>query len=192
MRSLWAYEHFPKSGSVDRITAISSNGRAVIYTSPTTVKSTVSQPDDNAEATSAVATARRCLEHAVTHLDTDPNSIERLEHPAAVHEVTVPAEREWHSRRIHWLSRAPRQRSRPYKGGLRYHPGVTREEWIGLLMWITLKCAVRDPPFDGAKDSVVDPKEQSTSEKERLTRRALIAREACDYDDPLEETIVAV
>jgi len=59
-------------------------------------------------------------------------------------------------------------------------------------MWITLKCAVRDPPFDGAKDSVVDPKEQSTSEKERLTRRALIAREACDYDDPLEETIVAV
>ena len=60
----------------------------------------------------------------------------------------------------------------PYKGGLRFHPHVSREECIGLAMWMTWKCAVVDIPFGGAKGGVVvNPKELSDDETERLTRR---------------------
>ncbi|MFA9417342.1 glutamate dehydrogenase GdhB [Natrinema sp. HArc-T2] len=142
------------------------------HTSSTTIERTVSQPDD-ADVTSAVATARRQLEHAATHLDIDPNIVERLKHPAAVHEVTVPVERDDGSIDVFTGYRAHHDSVRgPFKGGLRYHPGVTREECIGLSMWMTWKCAVMDLPFGGAKGGiVVDPKELSEAEKERLTRR---------------------
>ncbi|RZV06182.1 glutamate dehydrogenase (NADP) [Natrinema hispanicum] len=151
-------------------------------TPPTTVESTVSQPDDEEEVTSAVATARRQLEHAAAHLDIDSNIIERLKYPAAVHEVTVPVERDDGTVDVFTGYRAHHDSVRgPYKGGLRYHPGVTREECIGLSMWMTWKCAVMDLPFGGAKGGiVVDPKELSTSEKERLTRR---------FTDEIRDTI---
>jgi len=142
----------------------------------------VSQPDDEEEVTSAVATARRQLEHAAAHLDIDSNIIERLKYPAAVHEVTVPVERDDGTVDVFTGYRAHHDSVRgPYKGGLRYHPGVTREECIGLSMWMTWKCAVMDLPFGGAKGGiVVDPKELSTSEKERLTRR---------FTDEIRDTI---
>jgi glutamate dehydrogenase/leucine dehydrogenase len=42
---------------------------------------------------SALATARRQLDRAASNLDVDQNVLERLKHPRAVHEVTVPLER---------------------------------------------------------------------------------------------------
>ena len=60
----------------------------------------------------------------------------------------------------------------PSKGGLRYHPAVTREETKALAMWMTWKCALMGLPFGGAKGGVVcNPKTLSVSELERLTRR---------------------
>jgi glutamate dehydrogenase (NAD(P)+) len=60
----------------------------------------------------------------------------------------------------------------PSKGGIRYHPGVTRDEVKALAMWMTWKCALMGLPFGGAKGAVVcDPKALSTSELERMTRR---------------------
>jgi glutamate dehydrogenase (NAD(P)+) len=60
----------------------------------------------------------------------------------------------------------------PAKGGIRYHPGVTRDEVKALAMWMTWKCALMGLPFGGAKGAVVcDPKQLSTGELERLTRR---------------------
>ena len=60
----------------------------------------------------------------------------------------------------------------PAKGGIRYHPGVTRNEVKALAMWMTWKCALMGLPFGGAKGGVVcDPKVLSLSELERLTRR---------------------
>jgi glutamate dehydrogenase (NAD(P)+) len=60
----------------------------------------------------------------------------------------------------------------PAKGGIRYHPGVTRDEVKALAMWMTWKCALMGLPFGGAKGGVVcDPKQLSTGELERLTRR---------------------
>ncbi|HJU47933.1 MAG TPA: Glu/Leu/Phe/Val dehydrogenase [Gaiellaceae bacterium] len=60
----------------------------------------------------------------------------------------------------------------PAKGGIRYHPGVTRDEVKALAMWMTWKCALMGLPFGGAKGAVVcDPKTLSREELERLTRR---------------------
>ncbi|MBU7015620.1 MAG: Glu/Leu/Phe/Val dehydrogenase [Theionarchaea archaeon] len=60
----------------------------------------------------------------------------------------------------------------PTKGGVRYHPGVTREEVEALAAWMTWKCALADLPYGGAKGGVIcDPLELSESELERLTRR---------------------
>jgi glutamate dehydrogenase (NAD(P)+) len=60
----------------------------------------------------------------------------------------------------------------PSKGGIRYHPGVTLDETKALAMWMTWKCALMGLPFGGAKGAVVvDPKELSLLEVERLTRR---------------------
>ena len=60
----------------------------------------------------------------------------------------------------------------PAKGGIRYHAQVTLSEVKALAMWMTWKCAAAGIPFGGAKGGViVDPKQLSPSELERLTRR---------------------
>ncbi len=59
----------------------------------------------------------------------------------------------------------------PCKGGIRYHPNVTRDEVEALALWMTIKCAVVDLPYGGGKGGViVDPKRLSRMELERLSR----------------------
>lgn len=60
----------------------------------------------------------------------------------------------------------------PYKGGIRYHPNVGLDHVRALGMLMTWKTALADVPFGGAKGGIsVDPKELSTHELNRLTRR---------------------
>jgi glutamate dehydrogenase/leucine dehydrogenase len=59
----------------------------------------------------------------------------------------------------------------PYKGGIRFHPGVTKEEVQALATLMTIKCAVAGIPFGGGKGGVVvDPKKLTESELELLSR----------------------
>ncbi|MDO8511159.1 MAG: Glu/Leu/Phe/Val dehydrogenase [Nanoarchaeota archaeon] len=59
----------------------------------------------------------------------------------------------------------------PYKGGIRYHPEVSEDEVTSLAFWMTIKTAVTDLPFGGAKGGVtVDPKKLSKKELEDLSR----------------------
>ncbi|GAB7095231.1 glutamate dehydrogenase GdhB [Halolamina litorea] len=128
--------------------------------------------EEPAEET-ALETALRQLHSAAEQLDVDPNIVERLKHPKKVHEVTVPIERDDGSVEVYTGYRAQHDSVRgPHKGGLRYHPDVTRDECVGLGMWMTWKCAVMDLPFGGAKGGIaVDSKDLSDAETERLTRR---------------------
>ena len=60
----------------------------------------------------------------------------------------------------------------PAKGGIRFHPDVTLDETKALATWMTLKSAVVNIPYGGAKGGVAcNPKELSQGELERLTRR---------------------
>jgi glutamate dehydrogenase (NAD(P)+) len=62
----------------------------------------------------------------------------------------------------------------PFKGGLRYHSHVDPDEVKALASLMTWKTAVIDVPFGGAKGGItVDPKQLSTAEIERLTRKLI-------------------
>ncbi|MFC7079750.1 glutamate dehydrogenase GdhB [Halorussus caseinilyticus] len=143
--------------------------------------------DEYSETESALETALRQLSAAATHVDVDEGVIERLEHPTRVVEVGVPLKRDDGSVEVYTGYRAQHDDVRgPYKGGLRFHPEVTAEECVGLSMWMTWKCAVMDLPFGGAKGGVVvNPKDLSTEEKERLTRR--FAEEIRDTIGPKQD-----
>ena len=60
----------------------------------------------------------------------------------------------------------------PFKGGLRYHPGVNLGEVFALAMWMTWKCALAGLPLGGAKGGIAcDPRELSRNELQGMTRR---------------------
>jgi glutamate dehydrogenase (NADP+) len=120
---------------------------------------------------------RARFDDALAHVDLSPDAVERLRHPTMVHEVSVPVRMDDGSLRTFRGYRVRWDESRgPGKGGIRYHPDVTAEEVKALAFWMTLKCAVMDLPFGGAKGGVaVDPKELSKLELERLSRGYLDA-----------------
>ena len=60
----------------------------------------------------------------------------------------------------------------PYKGGLRFTPGVDLGEVKALAMWMTWKTSLANVPFGGAKGGIAfNPREHSKAEIERIVRR---------------------
>ena len=76
----------------------------------------------------------------------------------------------------------------PFKGGLRFHPGVDLDEVRALATWMTWKSAIVDIPFGGGKGGIqIDPSAYSLRELERITRRftfALNGNIGPEYDIP--------
>ncbi|MBT7309091.1 MAG: Glu/Leu/Phe/Val dehydrogenase, partial [Candidatus Pacebacteria bacterium] len=71
----------------------------------------------------------------------------------------------------------------PYKGGIRFHHNVSKEEVMALSTWMTWKCAVTGIPYGGGKGGViVDPKKLSPKELQSLSRA--YAEFIADYIGP--------
>jgi len=124
---------------------------------------------------SAIARLDRALEKA----SIDPEVVNTLKSPKSVLEVSIPLRMDDGTQKIFTGFRVRHNDTLgPTKGGLRYHPQVTREEVMALAFWMTIKCALLELPFGGGKGGVaVNPKELSRMELERLSREyiALIA-----------------
>jgi glutamate dehydrogenase (NAD(P)+) len=106
----------------------------------------------------------------------DENIHRMLSVPTRVLEVAVPVRMDNGRVEVFVGWRVHHDVSRgPGKGGIRFHQSVTAREVKALAAEMTLKCAVVDIPFGGAKGGVqVDPRLLSDSELERLTRRYTI------------------
>ncbi|MFW1737430.1 Glu/Leu/Phe/Val dehydrogenase [Acinetobacter sp. ULE_I001] len=113
------------------------------------------------------------IERVTPHLEHLKDYIDTLKRPKRALIVDVPIVmddgtiRHFEGYRVqHNLSRGPG------KGGIRYHPDVDLNEVMALSAWMTIKTAVLNLPFGGAKGGVrVDPRQLSPRELERLTRR---------------------
>ncbi|SDQ51270.1 Glu/Leu/Phe/Val family dehydrogenase [Natronobacterium texcoconense] len=112
------------------------------------------------------------IDDAAAHLDVSDDVIERLKHPERVLETNLTVELDDGGLERFKAFRSQFNGDRgPYKGGIRYHPGVTRDEVKALSGWMVYKCATVDIPYGGGKGGiVVDPSDYSESEIERLTR----------------------
>ena len=117
--------------------------------------------------------ARQQLRRVGQTFAIDPNLINVLEKCKKAVEVSIPVTMDDGSVGVFRGHRVTHNIARgPSKGGIRYHPAVTRDEVKSLAMWMTWKCALMGLPFGGAKGGVVcDPKQLSRGELERLTRR---------------------
>ncbi len=121
----------------------------------------------------ALDNALNQLDRVIEIVDIKDSVIQRLKNHNALYEFTIPVKMDDGSINVFTGYRAHHEGVLgPYKGGLRYHPSVSREECIALSMWMTWKCALMNLPYGGAKGGVkVNSKNLSTGEKERLTRR---------------------
>jgi glutamate dehydrogenase (NAD(P)+) len=117
--------------------------------------------------------ARRQLQRVGETFGIDPNLINVLERCKKSVEVSIPVSLDDGTVGVFEGHRVTHNIARgPSKGGIRYHPNVTRDEVKSLAMWMTWKCALMSLPFGGAKGGVIcDPKRLSRGELERLTRR---------------------
>jgi glutamate dehydrogenase (NAD(P)+) len=112
------------------------------------------------------------IEDAATHIDVGDGVLERLKNPERILETNLSVELDDDSVGVFRAYRSQFNGDRgPYKGGIRYHPGVSRDEVKALSGWMVYKCAVVDIPYGGGKGGIViDPQEYSTDELERITR----------------------
>jgi glutamate dehydrogenase/leucine dehydrogenase len=112
------------------------------------------------------------IDDAAAYLDVEGDVIERLKHPERVLETNLAVEMDDGGIERFKAFRSQFNGDRgPYKGGIRYHPGVTRDEVKALSGWMVYKCAVVDIPYGGGKGGIViDPDDYSEGELERVTR----------------------
>jgi glutamate dehydrogenase (NAD(P)+) len=123
--------------------------------------------------TSALEDAHAQLAEAVAGLGYDEGTHAMLSKSRRELTVSIPLRRDDGSIEVLTGYRVQHNISRgPAKGGLRYSPAVTLDEVRALAMWMTWKCALLDVPYGGAKGGVAfDPRQYSTAELERITRR---------------------
>ena len=124
------------------------------------------------EAVNPFESLQEQVDDAAAHLDVDPGQLARLKHPERVLETNLAVEMDDGRIEVFRGYRSQFNGVRgPYKGGIRYHPNVNRDEVKALSGWMAFKCAVVDVPYGGGKGGIaIDPDDYSAGELERITR----------------------
>lgn len=117
------------------------------------------------------------MEKAMKLGDIDTSMFEILKNPQRETKVYLPVEMDDGSVRVFEGYRVQHSNIRgPFKGGIRFHQNCDLDEVKALATWMTLKCAVADIPYGGAKGGIqVDPSTLSERELRALTRRYTFA-----------------
>jgi len=112
------------------------------------------------------------IDDAAAYLDVDTGMLERLKQPERVLETTLSVEMDDGSIETFRAYRSQFNGDRgPYKGGIRYHPQVSRAEVKALSGWMVYKCAAVNIPYGGGKGGIeINPDQYTESELERITR----------------------
>lgn len=113
------------------------------------------------------------FDRAAQLLEIDRGLYEIIRHPMREVTVYLPVQRDNGAIEVFTGFRVQHSIARgPAKGGIRYAPDVDLDEVRALAAWMTMKCAVVNIPFGGAKGGVkCDPHTLSQRELERITRR---------------------
>lgn len=128
--------------------------------------------------------AQARLTEVFSHVELTDDVREKLQHPKLSVSVSIPIRMDDGSLKVFTGYRVHFDDTRgPTKGGIRYHPDVSLDEVTSLSFWMTMKCAIMDLPFGGAKGGIiVNPKNLSHLELERLSRGYI--REIADFIGP--------
>ena len=112
------------------------------------------------------------LKEAANMLNLEDSTIKALSRPQRTIEVNIPLLRDNGQIEHYTGFRVQYNDARgPFKGGLRFHQQVNLDEVKALAFWMSIKTAVVDIPFGGAKGGIIiDPTILSESELERLSR----------------------
>ena len=116
--------------------------------------------------------AQKQIKTACDRLNADPAVYEILKNPMRVLEVSFPVKMDDGSIKSFTGYRSQHNNAvGPYKGGIRFHQNVTRDEVKALSTWMTFKCSVVGIPYGGGKGGItIDPKEYSQAELERISK----------------------
>lgn len=129
------------------------------------------------ENTGLDAIADEQFARAITWIDElKAGMVDYLLFPRRITDVRFPVVMDDESVKTFHGYRVLHNRARgPGKGGIRYHPSVSKDEVAALAKLMTWKTAIANVPFGGAKGGVVcDTKELSRTELRRITRAFVI------------------
>ena len=116
--------------------------------------------------------AQKQVKSACDKLNADPAVYEILKNPMRVLEVSFPVRLDDGTVKTFTGYRSQHNNAvGPFKGGLRFHPNVTRDEVKALSTWMTFKCSVAGIPYGGGKGGMaINPKDYSKAELERISK----------------------
>jgi len=148
----------------------------LIFLPFSSVAFTLKQVAEKYVSMSELEDAQDNLKEALKAID-EEEYFSRLKNPKRFVEVNFPVELDSGKRKMFKGFRSQHTTIRgPGKGGIRFSPEVNEDEIKALSIWMSLKCAVADIPYGGAKGGVVvDPDELSEAEEQRLSRRFIDA-----------------
>ena len=124
------------------------------------------------ENSNLVSSTQEIIEEALHNLGFDNGMFDLIKEPLRFREVRIPVKMDDGTVKTFTGYRSQHNDAvGPTKGGIRFHPDVTKEEVKALSMWMTLKSGIVDLPYGGGKGAIIcDPRQLSQLELERLSR----------------------